>query len=84
LGRETLFLPGILVSFFFHTESYFKKMKLTADLISNSLSQINPVGDRELVLRGKNKQKKRVLCIKLFFSLYSSVAELYRFKDTCY
>lgn len=29
------------------------KMKLTADLINNSISHINPVGDRELILRGK-------------------------------
>lgn len=27
-------------------------MKLTADLINNSLSHINPLGDRELILRG--------------------------------
>lgn len=27
-------------------------MKLTADLLSNSVSQINALGDRELVLRG--------------------------------
>jgi hypothetical protein len=33
-------------------------MKLTADLISNSLSQINPLGDRELILRGKALQIK--------------------------
>lgn len=32
-------------------------MKLTADLISNSLSQINPTGDRELILRGKARAR---------------------------
>ncbi|CAO3627731.1 unnamed protein product [Mucor hiemalis] len=29
-------------------------MKLTADLINNSLSKLNAVGDRELTLRGRN------------------------------
>lgn len=45
-------------------------MKLTADLINNSISHINPVGDRELILRGNAKDiEKEIRGIKLIMSI---------------
>ena len=48
-GEASTFRSLYALLFFFYPKT---DMKLTADLINNSVSHINPVGDRELILRG--------------------------------